>query len=210
MLAVWGGLALNGDVTPKDKLQPFIEDALNEIEFVAGPADSTWGAKRAALGHPEPFELNYVEVGNEDWLAGRPAGWNSYKDYRFPMFYDAIRAAYPHIQVIASAATSDPAKEGATTGPNTVDGMNFSNTPEAIGDYHPYRRPDELVEEFDRFDNDIGHIIGEVAATHVNGGQSPRWDGPLYSVSSSATSFGCRLTINSILGGKALWARRLA
>ncbi|KAL1605238.1 hypothetical protein SLS60_004782 [Paraconiothyrium brasiliense] len=181
VLAVWGGLALNGDVTPQDKLQPFIEDALNEIEFVAGPANSTWGAKRAALGHPEPFELNYVEVGNEDWLAGYPGGWNSYREYRFKMFFDAITAAYPHIQVIASAATSDPAPEGATTGPNTVEGLNFTETPGAIGDYHPYRRPDELVEEFDRFDNDIGHIVGEVAATHVNGGQTPRWDGPLYS-----------------------------
>ncbi|KAJ4298197.1 hypothetical protein N0V90_006096 [Kalmusia sp. IMI 367209] len=180
VLAVWGGLALDGGVTPKEDLQPFIDDALNEIEFVSGPADSTWGAKRAALGHPEPFELNYVEVGNEDWLAGYPGGWNSYREYRFQMFYDAITAAYPKIQVIASAATSDPAPEGATTGPNLEEGLDFTKTPGAIGDYHPYREPDELVEEFDRFDNDIGHIVGEVAATHVNGAQYPRWDGPLY------------------------------
>lgn len=173
MLAVWGGLALNGDVTPKEHLQPFIEDALNEIEFVSGPADSTWGAKRAALGHPEPFELNYVEVGNEDWLAGYPGGWESYKEYRLSMFYEAITEKYPHIQVISSAASSDRADEGETGG------LDFSKTPGVIGDYHPYRRPDELAEEFDRFDNDIGHIIGEVAATHVNGGQDPRWDGPL-------------------------------
>ncbi|KAF2448271.1 glycoside hydrolase family 51 protein [Karstenula rhodostoma CBS 690.94] len=173
VLAVWGGLALNGDVTPKEALQPFIDDALNEIEFVAGPADSTWGAKRAALGHPEPFELNYVEVGNEDWLAGYPGGWDSYREYRFQMFHDAIKAAHPDIQVIASSATSDGG------GPDKA--LDFSKTADAIGDYHPYRRPDELVEEFDRFDNDIGHIVGEVAATHVNGGQEPRWDGPLYS-----------------------------
>jgi len=180
VLGVWAGLALDGGITPREDLQPFIDDALNEIEFVCGPANSTWGAKRAELGHPEPFELNYVEVGNEDWLAGRPAGWNSYKEYRFQMFFDAITAAYPNIQVIASAATSDPAKEGATTGPNLVDGLNFSKTPGAIGDYHPYREPDELVVEFGRFDNDIGHIVGEVAATHVNGATPPRWDGKLY------------------------------
>lgn len=176
MLAVWAGLALDGGVTPEADLQPFIDDALAEIEFVSGPVTSTWGARRAALGHPEPFELNYVEVGNEDWLAGFPGGWNSYKDYRFPLFYDAIHAAYPHIQVISSSSSSDPAPEGATTGPNTVDGQKL---PEGvIGDYHPYREPDELVEEFDRFDNDIGHIVGEIAATHVNGATPPRWNGP--------------------------------
>lgn len=94
------------------------------------------------------------------------------------MFFDAITAAYPDIQVISSAATSDPAPEGATTGPNITEGLDFPEG--AIGDYHPYREPDELVQEFDRFDNDIGHIIGEVAATHVNGATPPRWDGGLY------------------------------
>jgi len=180
VIGVWAGLALNGDVTPKEDLQPFIDDALNEIEFVQGSADSTWGARRAALGHPEPFELNYVEVGNEDWLAGFPGGWDSYKEYRFKMFHDAIKAKYPKIQVISSAATSDPSEEGQTTGPNTKEGLDFSETPDAIGDYHPYREPDELVLEFDRFDNDIGHIVGEVAATHVNGATPPRWNGKLY------------------------------
>ncbi|KAF4553728.1 Alpha-L-arabinofuranosidase C-terminal domain-containing protein 2 [Elsinoe fawcettii] len=180
VLGVWAGLALNGDITPEADLQPFIDDALNEIEFVRGPADSTWGARRAELGHPEPFELNYVEVGNEDWLAGYPGGWDSYREYRFQNFFEAIKAKYPEIQVISSSATSDPAPEGETRGPNTVNGLDFTKTPGAIGDYHPYREPDELVIEFDRFDNDIGHIIGEVAATHVNGAKEPRWEGPLY------------------------------
>ncbi|KAL6704410.1 hypothetical protein ACN47E_008262 [Coniothyrium glycines] len=178
VLAVWAGLALDGGVTPESDLQPFIDDALAEIEFVSGPADSTWGARRAELGHPEPFELNYVEVGNEDWLAGFPGGWDSYKAYRFPKFYEAIKAAHPNIQVIGSAATSDPADEGATTGPNLENGIKY---PEGVlGDYHPYREPDELVVEFDRFDNDIGHIVGEIAATHVNGAAYPRWSGSLY------------------------------
>lgn len=180
VLAVWAGLALDGGVTPQEDLQPFIDDALNEIEFVCGPADSTWGSRRAELGHPEPFELNYVEIGNEDWLAGYPEGWDSYRQYRFQMFFDAIKAEYPDMQVIAAAATSDPAPEGETTGPNLEEGLDFSKTSGAIGDYHPYREPDELVDEFDRFDNDIGHIVGEVAATHVNGATPPRWDGPLY------------------------------
>ncbi|KAM3413554.1 hypothetical protein BST61_g11542 [Cercospora zeina] len=171
VIGVWAGLALNGDVTPEADIQPFIHDALNEIEFVRGSVDTTWGARRAELGHPEPFELNYVEIGNEDWLAGYPEGWNSYREYRFPLFYNAIREKYPDIQVICSAATSDPSDA-------PEEALDFP--PDAIGDYHPYRTPDELVEEFNRFDNDIGHIVGEVAATHVNGVTEPRWETGLY------------------------------
>lgn len=166
ILAVWAGLALNGDTTPQADLQPFIDDALDEIEFVIGPVDSKWGKVRAELGHPEPFRLNYVEVGNEDWLAGYPGGWDSYRQYRFPMFYDAIKAKYPNITVIASAATSDP-----------ENGTPLDYPKDALGDYHPYREPDEVVEEFNRFDNDIGHIVGEMAATHPNGGT--KWKGNL-------------------------------
>jgi len=166
VLAVWAGLALNGDTTPEEDLQPFIDDALNEIEFVCGPADSPWGKRRAELGHPEPFTLNYVEIGNEDWLAGYPGGWDSYRKYRFPLFYKAIKAAYPDIQIISSAATTDP-----------EDGIPLDYPEDVLGDYHPYREPNVLVEEFDRFDNDIGHIVGEMAATHPNGGT--KWAGQL-------------------------------
>ncbi|QBZ62022.1 hypothetical protein PoMZ_10896 [Pyricularia oryzae] len=167
VIGVWAGLALNGDITPRDKLQPFIDDALDLIEFTRGPADSTWGKRRAELGHPEPFKLEYVEIGNEDWLAGGAEGWNSYKEYRFPMFLEAINKAYPDITVISSGSTHDGHQVPPGTGEN-----------QAMGDYHPYRKPDELVDEFDKFDNDpIPHIIGEVAATHVNGGIG--WDGNL-------------------------------
>jgi len=175
VLAVWGGLALDGGVTPQANLSAYVEDALNEIEFVCGPANSTWGARRAALGHPEPFELNYVEIGNEDWLAGFPGGWASYREYRFPMFYNAIRKAYPHIQVISSAASSDPGGDAPISGPDPNNGQILPA--DAIGDYHPYREPDDLVSEFNRFDNDGGHIVGEVAAVHPNGGTG--WDGKL-------------------------------
>src|SRR5690349_6247950 len=111
VLAVYSGLALNGDVTSKKDLQPFIDDALDEIEFVTGPATSKWGKRRAELGHPEPFELNYVEIGNEEWLAGYPNGWNTYREYRFQMFHDAIKAKYPDMQIIGAAASSDRNKE---------------------------------------------------------------------------------------------------
>jgi alpha-L-arabinofuranosidase len=137
---------LNGDITAQSDLQPFIDDALDQIEFIRGPVTTKWGAVRASLGHPEPFALKYVEVGNEDWLAGGEKGWTSYKEYRFPLFMDAIRKAHPDIIVIASGATSDGHQIPAP----------------AIGDYHPYREPDQLVNEYNRFDNDkVGHIVGE-------------------------------------------------
>jgi alpha-N-arabinofuranosidase len=161
VVGVFAGLALNGDITPEDQLQPFIDDALDQIEFITGSVDTKWGARRAELGHPEPFPLSYVEVGNEDWLAGGAEGWDSYKKYRFPLFMEAINKAYPDITVIASGASSDGHDVPAP----------------AIGDYHPYRTPNALVDEFDRFDNDFPHIIGEVAATHPNGGIG--WDGNL-------------------------------
>ena len=164
---MWAGLALNGDITPEDELQPFIDDALNEIEFIVGGADTTWGARRAELGHPEPFDLRYVEVGNEDWLAGGEEGWATYEEYRFPLFKEAINARYPEITVLYSGATTDGAP-------------NFHVFPQdVVGDYHPYREPDALVEEFSRFDNEtLRHVVGEVAAVHVNGGI--KWEGDLY------------------------------
>ncbi|KAL2111019.1 hypothetical protein VUR80DRAFT_376 [Thermomyces stellatus] len=157
ILGVYAGLSLDGHVVPKDELQPWIDDALNEIEFIVGPVDSEWGAKRAELGHPEPFPLRYVEIGNEDWLAGYPEGWTSYKEYRFPMFMEAILEAYPEMNIISSGAFND--------------GDGFDIPEPALGDYHPYRMPDDFLDEFNLFDNvATPHVIGEVSSTHVNGG----------------------------------------
>ncbi|KAH8157393.1 hypothetical protein CIB48_g10846, partial [Xylaria polymorpha] len=155
ILAVYAGLSLNGDIISQDQLQPFIDDALDQIEFIRGPPDSKWGAVRAQLGHPDPWELKYVEVGNEDWLAGAPAGWNTYKDYRFPMFLNAINKAYPDIQVFSSGSS--------------FDGYDIPSP--AGGDYHSYTEPDTWVGDFAKFDKvERPHIIGEMASTFPNGG----------------------------------------
>lgn len=164
VVGVYAGLSMDGSITPEDELQQFIDDALDQIEFLKGGVDTKWGARRAELGHPEPVDLHFVEIGNEDWYAGGQAGWDSYKEYRLPRFIEAISAAWPELTIIASGTHTDR------------DGIDL---PEGIyGDYHPYKMPDVLVEEFDRFDNDGPHIIGEVAATHVNGGIG--WEGSLY------------------------------
>lgn len=163
VVGLWAGLSLDGDVVSENDFQAVIDDALNEIEFIRGSVDTTWGAYRAELGHPEPFTLHYVEVGNEDWYAGYPGGWTSYKAYRLPLFVSALEAAYPDITIIASGSSTDG------------DGLDIPTG--TYGDYHPYRSPDALVDEFSRFDHDVGHIVGEVAAVHPNGGSG--WSGDL-------------------------------
>lgn len=76
-------------------LDPYIQDALDLIEFANGPAKKGWGKVRASLGHPEPFGLKYLAVGNENWG----------KEYveRLELFTKAIRAKYPEIQIIGSS-----------------------------------------------------------------------------------------------------------
>ena len=95
LLAVSDGrswLPADGDVSP------LVQDALDEIEYATGGSDTTWGARRAADGHPAPFQLRYVEVGNEDGYA-KPV---EVYDRRFARFFDAIRARYPSLQIIST------------------------------------------------------------------------------------------------------------
>jgi len=99
LLAVFAGLTLRqGAVKTGPALQPFVDEALEEIEYLTGGPSTPWGSKRVADGLAEPFKLTYVEIGNEDWTDGEA----SY-DARFTQMYDAIRAKYPHLKIIATA-----------------------------------------------------------------------------------------------------------
>ena len=82
---------------PGPALEPYVQDALDEIEYVTGDANTKWGAERAKDGHPAPFPLHYVEIGNEDWFDRS----GSY-DGRFAQFFKAIKAKYPDLQLIAT------------------------------------------------------------------------------------------------------------
>lgn len=98
VLAVFAGYSLAGEVVkPGPELEPYVEEALDEIEYVTGGTDTSWGARRAHDGHPPPFPLRYVEIGNED-------GFDKAKTYnrRFAHFYKAIKAKHPNLQVIAT------------------------------------------------------------------------------------------------------------
>ncbi len=76
-----------------EKLQPYVQDMLDALEYANGPATSKWGAERARNGHPAPFNIRYVEIGNENW------GEDYFRAYR--IFYDALKRAYPDVTAIA-------------------------------------------------------------------------------------------------------------
>ena len=98
VLAVYAGYSLKGaHINPGPYLNPFVQDALDEIEFVTGGPETQWGARRAQLGHPKPFPLRYVEIGNEDWFDKS----GSYEG-RFAQFDKAIKARYPNLKTIAT------------------------------------------------------------------------------------------------------------
>ncbi|MCR5463556.1 MAG: carbohydrate binding domain-containing protein [Bacteroidales bacterium] len=86
---------------PVDDLGPYIQDALDLIEFANGPVTSEWGKVRADMGHPEPFNLKYIGVGNEQW--------GTLYTERLEPFVKAIRKAYPDIKIVGS---SGPGSEG--------------------------------------------------------------------------------------------------
>lgn len=86
---------------PVEELQPYIQDAIDLVEFANGSVDTEWGKLRAEMGHPEPFGLKYLAIGNEQWGPEFPE--------RLELFVKALRKACPGIQIVGS---SGPLAEG--------------------------------------------------------------------------------------------------
>ncbi len=113
----------HGDVIPMDRMEEFVQDALDAIEYANGPATSTYGAMRAKNGHPTPFNLKYLEVGNEN---GGPA-----YDERYALFYDALKKAYPEVLLVANVPVRSRPMD-------IVDEHYYSNPAFFIGQAHRY------------------------------------------------------------------------
>ena len=82
------------DASSQDSIAYYLQDCMDAIEYAIGDASTTWGAKRAAAGHHEPFPLKYVEIGNENWGVEY--------DKRFDIFYKAIKEKYPELVLISN------------------------------------------------------------------------------------------------------------
>ena len=127
VLAVYAGYSLQQEhVDPGPALAPYVQDALDEIEYVTGGTDTKWGAERAKDGHPAPFPLHYIEVGNEDEFDRS----GSY-DGRFTQFYNAIKKQYPNLQLIAT----DPVK---SVTPDVLDEHFYMAAEESFANAHHY------------------------------------------------------------------------
>ncbi|MBC7328200.1 DUF1080 domain-containing protein [bacterium] len=113
------------EIAPIDKMDEWIEDALAAIEYAIGPQDSKWGSLRAKNGHPQPFKLKYVEIGNENF---GPA----YEE-RYALFYEAIKKRYPKLELIANV----PVK----------------SAPMDIVDEHYYNSAEWFIANANRYDN---------------------------------------------------------
>jgi alpha-N-arabinofuranosidase len=117
VLAVYAGYNLNHThIAPGPALEPYVQDALDEIEYVTSATSTKWGAERAKDGHRAPFKLSYVEIGNEDTFDQS----GSY-DGRFAQFYDAIKAKYPLLQCISTIGNEHRSQMIQSRKPDVVD-----------------------------------------------------------------------------------------
>ena len=136
VLAVYAGYSLRQEhVNPGADLEPYVQDALDEIEYVTGDASTKWGAERVKDGHPAPFALTYVEIGNEDYFDQS----KSY-DGRYTQFYKAIKAKYPALVLISTA--NERGNEVKSVKPDMIDDHYYRRAEQFFGDTHHYDNKD--------------------------------------------------------------------
>jgi len=140
---------------PLDEMPEYVQEVLDLVQWANGPATSEWGSKRAAAGHPEPFHLKYLAVGNEENIT-------PVFEERFRMIYDALAIQHPEITVIG---TVGPFPDG----PDYEKGWRIADRLQLpIVDEHYYRPPDWFLDNLDRYDAyDRGKsqvYLGEYAA----------------------------------------------
>ena len=120
-------------------LQPYIQDALDLIEFANGGTDTKWGGLRAEMGHPEPFNLKFIGIGNEQWGPEYPE--------RLKPFVEAIRKAYPDMKIIGSSGPNSEGKDFEYLWPE------MKKLKVDLVDEHFYRPEDWFLNSGSRYDN---------------------------------------------------------
>jgi alpha-L-arabinofuranosidase len=129
----------SAELVPLDQIDSYVQDAIDLIEFANGDATTQWGKVRADMGHPDPFNLKMLGIGNENWGP-------QYIE-RLQIFQKAIKAKYPNIKLVNSSGT-DPNGERFDYLNGELRKMNAD-----IIDEHFYRRPEWFFENANRYDN---------------------------------------------------------
>jgi alpha-N-arabinofuranosidase len=127
------------ELVPMDQLDPYIQDALDLIEFANGPTTSKWGKLRADMGHEAPFNMKFIGVGNEQW--------GPHYIERFKVFNKAIKDKYPNIVIVSSVG---PFPDGELFD-YAWDELKELNA--EIVDEHYYKNPEWFLENSNRYDN---------------------------------------------------------
>ena len=130
----------HGGMTPVDSIQPWIDECMNALEYANGPVTSKYGALRAKNGHPEPYNIEYLEIGNENNQPD-PALQSDHYYERFKKFKDAVLAKYPNMHLIGNVVAwgdDNPTWD--------------SNESVELLDEHYYRNPAWFAENFRKYD----------------------------------------------------------
>jgi alpha-L-arabinofuranosidase len=147
---------------PMEEMPAYIQDVLDLIEWANGPASSKWGSKRAEAGHPEPFNLEYLGIGNEDHITP------GFKE-RFQMIYEAVSAKHPEITIVGTVGP-DSQGEDYEKGWQLATELRIP-----IVDEHYYKTPEwfwDNLQRYDKYDRAKSKVyLGEYAA-HEPGKQT--------------------------------------
>jgi alpha-N-arabinofuranosidase len=140
---------------PMEDMNQYIQDVLDLIEYANGSSTSEWGAKRALAGHPAPFNLEYLGVGNEDKMTAEFTE-------RFKMIYEAVKKKYPEIKVIGTVG-ADPSGQEYDQGWKLANELSIP-----IVDEHYYQKPEWFLNNntrYDKFNRSKSKVyIGEYAS----------------------------------------------
>lgn len=162
----------SSEMQPLEDMEPFIQDALDLIEFANGSVDSPWGSVRASMGHPEPFHMKMIGVGNEQW------GEEYFE--RYEMIAKAIQKRYPDIQLISGTG---PFAEGELF---DLAEKELTRLKPDLVDEHYYKPPQWFLDNakrYDTYDRQRYKIFAGEYAAHPKGSERPEsrnnWEGAL-------------------------------
>jgi len=150
----------HGGCTPYDQIGEWIEECMDALEYANGDITTKYGKMRAENGHPAPFNLEYIEIGNENYNFNMNNNSDQSDHYpeRYIQFYNAIKAKYPNVHCIGNV------ESWSTDNPSWR-----NNYPVEMVDEHYYRNPKWFADRFDKYDSydrsKYKIYVGEYAVT---------------------------------------------